>query len=191
MKIGFTCQGSTDEAFLEGLKESVCPRAVLIKGDARGSSGESFRREIRKILPALREKGAEIFIILNDSDAGKFREIKKRESAYVPEEYKADTVYGIAERNIECWLTADQNYCKKRFGTSPPRDSRFRKKYFVKAMGISARSPKKEDIISFVKDAQIGEWRKKSRSFDHFCRELVVMEKKKNCGRLFINAAFE
>ena len=54
MKIGCYVQGAADEAFVHGLAERWCPDAELAEGKFRGSSRESFRREIEKALLDLR-----------------------------------------------------------------------------------------------------------------------------------------
>lgn len=190
MKIGFTCQGMNDDAFLEGLKERLCPGATLIRGAARGSLDKNIRRDIEKHLLALEARGAEIFIVLNDSDKGDFRKIRRSEIKHIPNEFKEDSVYGIAERNIECWLTADTNYCREKFGVKPSKGLGNRKKYFEDAMGISARSPKKEETVVFVTGAPIKSWYKNSKSFKSFYDDLKNMAVRKNCAR-FINAAHE
>ena len=47
-----------------------------------------------------------------------WREIKQRESEHVPVEYRHMTVYGVADRNIECWLAADRDYLAQRLAIS-------------------------------------------------------------------------
>ena len=50
MKIGYYVQGDTDEAVVKWLAQRWCPDAELAEGQFRGSSRESFKREIAKSL---------------------------------------------------------------------------------------------------------------------------------------------
>lgn len=182
MKIGFTCQGSSDEAFINGLKERLCPNSKLERGVARGTSKISFRREIPNILLALRSNGCDVFIILNDSDGKDFRKVKREETSHVPGEYADDVVYGVANRNIECWLTIDPDYCLERFGTSPPKGLTERNDYFITSIG-RARDFKKDEIAAFVSEAPIKTWCDNDKSFEQFYVDLKSMAKRKNCRK--------
>ena len=55
MKLGYYVQGGMDEAVVQGLANRWCPDSELAEGRFRGSSGESFRREIRKSLIDLKD----------------------------------------------------------------------------------------------------------------------------------------
>lgn len=52
MKVGYYVQGVADEAVVRGLADRWCPGAEFAAGPFRGSSGESFRREIRNVARA-------------------------------------------------------------------------------------------------------------------------------------------
>ena len=45
MKIGYSVEGSTDRAVLQGLKQRWCPEAQLVEGRFRGTSGQSQHRD--------------------------------------------------------------------------------------------------------------------------------------------------
>ncbi len=182
MKIGFTCQGSSDEAFVNGLKERLCPGSKLERGPARGVSKISFRRDIPNILLGLKSNGCDVFIILHVSVNQDFRKVKREETKHVPGEYKDDVVYGVVNRNIECWLTIDPNYCLERFGTSPPKDIKKRNSYFINSTG-RARDHKKEEIAAFVSEAPIKSWCDNDKSFEQFYVDLKGMAKRKNCKK--------
>ena len=111
MKIGIYVEGAADEAFLRGLKNRWCPNAEFVVGRSRGESKQSLRRELRKNLIGLRDRDrCDLLVCLTDCDIhGKgWRDIKKNESAKVPEGCKHLTVYGVADRNIECWMALDR-----------------------------------------------------------------------------------
>lgn len=57
MSIGYSVEGATDRAFLEGLRKRWYPDAVLIEGSFRGASGISLRRDIPRICRELSHKG--------------------------------------------------------------------------------------------------------------------------------------
>jgi len=60
MSIGYSVEGSTDRAFLEGLRRRWRPDAALIEGSFRGASGISLRRDIPRICQELGYKGARV-----------------------------------------------------------------------------------------------------------------------------------
>jgi len=109
VKIGYYVQGAADEAFVHGLADRWCPRAELAEGKFCGSSRESFRREISKALHDLRDNhNCDVLVVLTDSDAARWREVKRHEWQRMPEDCHHMSVFGVADRNIECWLALDR-----------------------------------------------------------------------------------
>ena len=95
MKIGYYVQGTADEAVVWGLSKRWCPDSTLEVGQFRGSSGESFRREIRKSLMDLKDsKGCDVLVVLTDADDSQWQSVKQRESAKVPDECGHLTLLG-------------------------------------------------------------------------------------------------
>ena len=108
MKIGYCVQGVADEAVVRGLADRWCPGAELAAGTFRGSSGETLRREIRKALLDLKDsKACDALVVLTDADANRWRDVKRREWGKVPDDCRHLTLFGVADRNVECWLAAD------------------------------------------------------------------------------------
>ena len=100
MTIGYYVQGHTDEAVVWGLARRWCPDAVLARGRFRGSSKESFRRELRKSLTDLAgHKACDVVVVLTDADVNAWREVKAREMAKIPDEYGHLILFGVADRN--------------------------------------------------------------------------------------------
>jgi len=104
MSIGYSVEGATDRAFLTGLQRRWCPDAILIEGAFRGTSGVSLRRDLPRICQELAHKGAQVFVFLTDANKQDWRQMKQRESQLIPVEYQDLALYGVADRNIECWL---------------------------------------------------------------------------------------
>ena len=77
MKIGYSVEGSTDRAPLEGLKRRWCREAELIPGKFRGTSGQSQRREIPNTCIELSAKGADVIVFLRDANTENWREVLK------------------------------------------------------------------------------------------------------------------
>ena len=166
--IGFSVEGSTDRAFLTGLQRRWRPNIKLIEGSFRGSSGLSLRREVPKICKELSIKGAEVFVFLTDANDQDWREVKTRESRLIPSEYEQLTVYGVADRNVECWLAADREYLSGRLNLDPsqlnipdPKD------VIERALGISGFF-KAEEIASLVAEGPLRNWIVRSKSFADF-----------------------
>jgi len=117
MRIGYAVQGSTDRAFLHGLNERWCKDAEMVEGAFRGSTGLSLRRELAKICDELFwQKGCDVIVFLSDADDANWREIQRREVSKLPDSIRPFAVYGMADRNIECWLCADAGYLAERTG---------------------------------------------------------------------------
>ena len=172
MKIGYYVQGDTDEAVVWGLAKRWCPDAELKKERFRGASGESFRREISDSLLALKDKRCDILVVLTDSDANRWREVKNRESAKIPTECEHLTLFGVAERNIECWLAIDREAlaCELKCPVEDiPSDD---PSHFVKRkFGLTHRDEKQEAkarVRDYVAQASLRSWIKGSDSFRDF-----------------------
>jgi len=174
MRIGYYVQGSADEAFVHGLAKRWCPEATLAAGKFRGSSPLSFRREIAKALKELRDvQGCDVLVVLTDSDENPWRDVKRREWQKVPDDCRHLCVFGVAERNIECWLAADAPALAARFGHGVgdiPKDdpSGFVKRRFGLGLRGAARDDAKAQVVEFVSAAPFKSWIENSPSFRDF-----------------------
>lgn len=184
MKIGYYVQGDADEAVIRGLKQRWCPNAELAQGKFRGNSGESFKREISKSLRALKYEGCDILVVLTDADANPWRDVKRRESAKIPTDCEHLTLFGVADRNIECWLAIDRVAlaCELKCSVEDiPSDnpSRFVKRNF----GLTDRDKKqgaKARVRDYVARTSLRSWLAESDSFQDFydeARRLAVQNK--------------
>ena len=117
MRIGYAVQGSTDRAFLFGLKDRWCEDAEMIEGAFRGSTGLSLRRELAKICKDLFwHKSCDVLVIVSDADVANWRTVQRREVKKLPDDMQSIAIYGMADRNIECWLCADPHYIAEKTG---------------------------------------------------------------------------
>ena len=187
MKIGYYVQGAMDVAFVWGLARRWCPHAELAEPVMRGSSRESFRREIRKALLDLRDaKGCDILVVLTDSDVNSWREVKRRESERVPDACCHLCVFGVAERNIECWLSIDRQQLAAELGCQPdeiPLDdpAGFIKRAFGLGERDEQRQAAKERVRDFVATAQLKAWIEGSDSFGDFYEEARRLAARVGC----------
>ncbi|GAB4420101.1 MAG: hypothetical protein Fur0044_16850 [Anaerolineae bacterium] len=178
MSIGYSVEGATDRAFLEGLRRRWCPEATLIEGAFRGASHISLRRDIPKICLELAHKGAKVFVFLTDANSQDWRQVRQHESELIPSEFRHLTLYGVADRNIECWLAADRTYLAQQLGISPkvlkvddPKD------IVEKELGITRHDKREEEIASLVYNAPLHNWLKKSSSFEAFYEDARILSK--------------
>ncbi len=177
MKIGYYVQGAMDVAFVWGLVKRWCPRAELAEPVMRGSSRETFARELRKALLDLRDaKGCDILVVLTDSDANSWRDVKRRESDRVPDACRHLCVFGVAERNIECWLSIDRQQLAAQFACGPDEipandPSAFVKRRFGMGERDEQRHAAKERVRDFVATADLKAWIGRSDSFADFYEE--------------------
>ena len=178
MSIGYAVEGSSDRALLEGLRRRWCPEARLIKGTFRGQTRESLRREIPKICLELDHKGAEAIVFLTDANNQDWKAVKKRESDLVPLDFQHVTLYGVAERNVECWLSADRDYLARKLGLSRESlDKPDPKGDIESALGITRDDKKGEEIAAIVQNAPLGNWLDRSPSFATFYEDAVRLGK--------------
>lgn len=179
MKIGYAVEGSTDRAFVVGLKRKLCPSAELIEGRFRGSTGLSLRREIPNICYDLFLKDADAVAFLTDANEGSWHGIRTKEYRCVPDDKKYCTIYGVADRNIECWLTADEEYTRS-IGIDPDSIRGVDPKHeFERILGITGIEKKEDEIAEIVAAAPIDKWRLASKSFDDFFEQI------QNASRVF------
>jgi len=187
MRIGFYVQGSADEAFVHGLARRWCPDAEIAKGVFRGSSRESFRREIAKALWDLRDdKQCEVLVVLTDSDVNPWRDVKRREWARVPADCQHLCVFGVAERNIECWLAIDRVALARELGCTPddiPDDdpSGFVKRRFGLGERDAERETAKQRVARFVAQAPLKSWIERSDSFEDFYQSIRALAAQTQC----------
>lgn len=182
MKIGYSVEGSTDRAFLTGLKQRWCPFVELIEGRFRGSTRTSLRREYAKIGRALHEKAADVMVFLTDADGEPWREVQREQQKRFPDEYANVAVLGVADRNVECWLCLDWEWLGSQTG-SPPESFRTDdpKGPFESAVGVS-RNDRKEDVIAgMVESAPLSRWVEQSVSFKDFYDQLRAQSLRLHC----------
>jgi len=187
MRIGCYVQGATDEAFVRGLVERWCPHAEMAPGVFRGSSRISFRREIEKALWDLRDsKGCNLLVVLTDSDIDSWREVKRREWKRVPEDCRDMCVFGVAERNIECWLAVNRHELATELDCNAkdiPADdpSGFVKKRFGMGQRGADRETAKRRVVEFVAHAPLRSWIEGSESFDDFYKNARALAARRRC----------
>jgi hypothetical protein len=177
--IGYSVEDATHRAFLKGLRQRWCPDAELIEGSFRGASGLSLRRDIPRICRELDHKGASVAVFLTDANKQDWRQVKQQESNCVPPEFSYRTLYGVADRNIECWLAADRDYLARRLGISPgPLKASDPKGVFEHTLGITSYDRKEEEIAAIVCDAPLWSWLKLSPSFESFYEDAWLLSKR-------------
>ncbi|MBM4027642.1 MAG: hypothetical protein FJ280_19915 [Planctomycetes bacterium] len=181
MKIGYSVEGSTDRAFLEGLRRRWCPQAQLVEGLFRGTSGLSQRREIRRVCVELTAKGAVLIVFLRDANNESWRDVLKADEERCRPDHRHLTVFGVCDRNVECWFCTDANWMGKETGC--PADM-FRvpdpKDTFEKAVGITRLDKKEEQIATMVQQAPLKNWLS-NRSFRDFYERIWDKSKERGC----------
>lgn len=183
LRIGFHVEGAADEAFVRGLADKWCKDAILVRSSFKGRTGISHRRDIKKALLALfRAKECRYLVVVMDSDEDEWRNVKKEGWAEVPEEAKHATVLGVADRNIECWLSLDRDALAKELDCRPsdipsPNPSGFVKREF----GIQARHDAgSERIKRFVSSVVLFNW-VNDDSFGDFYDQIRRLSKLEGC----------
>ena len=180
MRIGYCVEGSADRAVLCGLNQRWCSRAELLEGRFRGTTGLSQRREIPKVCIELVSKGAEFVVFLRDANDEDWRAVLRAYEGDCRVEHQYLAIFGVCDRNVECWLCADADWIARETGHQPDE---FRvsdpKKVFETAMYITGFDRKEEEIAAMVLRAPLKNWLS-NRSFEEFYER--VREKSKATG---------
>ncbi len=185
MKIGYIVQGAADEAFIHGLAQRWCNDAELPRGKFRGESRETLRRELPKAVKDLAiHQFCDAIVVLTDSDTDDWKAVKKREWDLIPEVFRHMSVYGVAERNIECWLAINRRALANELGCQPddiPSDnpSGFVKRKFGISNRGQLRDEAKSQIKEFVASVDMKPWINDSRSFKSFYEDIRGLAQRK------------
>ena len=187
MTIGYYVQGDMDEAVVRGLARRWCPAADLAPGRFRGRSRESFRRELEKsLLDLTGDKRCDVVVILTDADANRWREVKEWESRRIPAECEHLAVFGVADRNIECWLAIEKDALAKELECTVQDISVDDPSGFVKRrFGLSDRDSReagKRRVSDYVAGAQLKSWIEGSESFKNFYRDARALSQRQGCA---------
>jgi|SRR6266568_8097672 len=168
MKIGYSVEGSTDRALLEGLRQRWCPHAQLLEGHFRGATAQSRRREIPRICIELQNKSVDCIVFLTDSNEAQWRDVLRAEQGRCRPEHKHVTVFGVCMRNVECWLAADADHIANHFGRSRHEFAVNDPKGIIEAaFNIGADDKKESEVATFVRNAPLRRWLN-NPSFEHF-----------------------
>jgi hypothetical protein len=184
LKIGFFVQGDADQAFVDGLRLRWCPEAVLEAGQFRGSGGISLRRELPKAIRALKLKGCDVVVVLTDCDEADWRDVRRREGEKIPPDCRHLTVFGVADRNIECWLALDTEELSRALACEPAEIPRDDPSGFVKrGFGLTDRDRKADGIrriSEFVRTCGMRRWLSEP-SFEAFYESARDFSQRSGC----------
>jgi hypothetical protein len=187
MRIGFYVEGSTDEALLEGLRLRWCPDAEVAMAAFRGRARRSLRRDIEKSLMILCDaRSSDVVVLLIDSDEARWQDVLRRESAHIPVQYQHRTVFGVAERNIECWLAADRDALAREIGCATEELAVEDPKGIVERgfgyrnAGVDVADVKAR-ISEFVRNSSIRNWIRNSDSFARFYDDVRALAGQSRC----------
>lgn len=108
--IGYFVEDDMHEELIRGLAVRWCPFARLERGRFRGQIVKNnLRNDIRLGLERLFERSScNIVIFLTDSDKRGWHEKRKEEAERIPQQYVDRVIIGIAEQNIEHWLSINK-----------------------------------------------------------------------------------
>jgi hypothetical protein len=183
MKIAFCVEGSGDRAILQGLRDRWCPKAELLEGPFRG---QLPRSQIPKECKILTGKGADLIVFLRDANLENWRDVLKADQAKCPAEYRHRVIFGVCDRNAECWLAADADHLASQVGRAPVEFQQEDPSPAVKAaFGLVGfdREDQERRVASFVASAPLNRWLR-NKSFDHFYKQLWQKSKELQCPNM-------
>ena len=179
MRIGFIVQGSTDRAFLTGLRDRWCPGADLEEALFRGDINP---RQYRKACFAAFERGVDVMVVLTDSDKRKWAAVHKEEAKHIDELRGWMVVHGVADRNVECWICADIGHAAKVLHVT---EEELRvdnpKRAFERARGITRDDKKETEIARMVTEMPSMKTLLAMPSFKHFYESVRDLAQRRGC----------
>ena len=182
MRIGYSVEGSTDRALLEGLRRRWCPGADFVEGPFRGSTRESLRREYRKICAQVLAQRADVMVFLTDAGDERWQDVQRTERSKFPQDCLGLAVHGVAERNVECWLCSAPGWLAGQLrAEAPPFGCANPKGAFEAALGVSRDDMKEEEIAELVRRAPLRDWLS-NRSFRDFYDQLRDRSQQLGCA---------
>lgn len=157
----------------------------MVEGAFRGSTGRSLRRELAKICDDLfARKACDVLVFLSDADEADWRSIQRNEVEKLPDHFRAFAVYGMADRNIECWLCAHADYIAGHtrrdaadFRVADPKGA------FESAMNITRDDKREAEIAALVTEAPFAVlkvWHGQP-SFEDFFDQLWAVSRQRGC----------
>jgi len=183
MKIAFCVEGSADRALMRGLRNRWCPQAELVEGRFRG---QLLRNQITKECKILIAKGADLIVFLRDANLEAWRDVLRSDEARCPAEYRHRVVFGVCDRNAECWLAAAPDHLAAQvhgnrhdFTVDDPSPA-------VKAaFGLSGFDKEQQEprVASYVATAPLSQWLG-NRSFENFYDQLWQKSKELQCPKM-------
>lgn len=182
MKIGYAVEGSTDRALITGLAARWCPQALLVEGAFRGSTGMSLRREYRKICDEFIIKEVDVMVFLTDANGQDWREVQRNERQHFPEDRFHQSMHGVCDRNVECWLCADTGWIASQLGAEAVAfEVEDPKRVFERGIGINRDDRKEKQIADLVRDAPLRNWLH-NRSFEDFYQQIWHLSGTTGCA---------
>ena len=181
MKIAFCVEGSADRAILYGLRDRWCPQAELFEGRFRG---QLPRSQIQKECKVLTQKGADLVIFLRDANEENWRDVLKADEAKCPVECRHRVVFGVCDRNAECWLASGADHLcaatgcsRERLGSGDPAA------IVKKAFGLVGFDKEQQEphVSAYVQRAPLKQWLQ-NKSFESFYQQLWNQSKTHACA---------
>ena len=181
MKIAFCVEGSADRAILQGLRDRWCPEAEFVEGRFRG---QLPRSQIPKECKILTHKGADLIVFLRDSNRENWRDVLKADEAKCPAEYRHRVVFGICDRNVECWLAEAADHLAAAIGCSRAELNSDDPSPVVKrAFGLIGFDKEQQEsrVAAYVRSAPLKRWLQ-NKSFENFYEQLWQQSQRTGCA---------
>jgi hypothetical protein len=181
VKIAFCVEGSVDRAVLQGLRDRWCPGATLVEGAFRG---QLPRSQIPKECKVLTAQGADLVVFLRDANLENWRDVLKADEARCPAKYRHRVIFGVCDRNAECWLAADPDYlasclhrCRAEFTAADPSSA------VKSALGLIGFDKELQEphVAALVRGAPLQK-RLRNKSFEHFYQQFWHYGKQAGCA---------
>jgi hypothetical protein len=131
----------------------------------------------------LTQKGADLIIFLRDANLEQWRDVLRADEAKCPQEYRHRVIFGVCERNAECWLAKAPDHLSATIGCSRMELNADDPSPIVKkAFGLVGfdKQEREPSVADYVKTAPLKQWLQ-NRSFENFYEQLWHQSQQNGC----------
>ncbi|MBE0540668.1 MAG: hypothetical protein IH623_04705 [Verrucomicrobia bacterium] len=145
--------------------------------------GQLPRSQIPKECKILTQKGADLIIFLRDSNLENWRDVLRADEAKCPTEFRHRVIFGVCDRNAECWLAKAPDHLSAKKGCSRAELNTDDPSPVVKkAFGLVGFDKEQQEpvLAAYVRSAPLKQWLQ-NKSFENFYEQLWHQSQQKGC----------
>jgi len=145
-----------------------------------------MRSQIASECRVLAAKGAHLIVFLRDANDENWREVLRQDEAKCPGEYRHLVIFGVCDRNAECWLAAAPGHLACHVGgnlgdfTGADPSPAVKRAFGLVGFSKSQQEPR---VAQYVKSGPLDRWLN-NKSFEHFYEQVRQKSKEIECPNM-------